>query len=87
MVVSKNIYYRFESEINNGTLYIFDIIKQKIIKSNYFSYLIISNIDKNKSYSEIIAIISEVFKDYSKNEIEGLLNQGIEYLKKYEVLE
>ncbi|HAT4341019.1 TPA: hypothetical protein I9094_003347, partial [Clostridium perfringens] len=55
--------------------------------SNYFSYLIISNIDKNKSYSEITAIISENFKDYSKNEIEGLLNQGIEYLKKYEVLE
>ncbi|EGT5620491.1 hypothetical protein BUL45_15690, partial [Clostridium perfringens] len=82
MVVSKNIYYRFESEINNGTLYIFDIIKQKIIKSNYFSYLIISNIDKNKSYSEITAIISENFKDYSKNEIKGLLNQGIEYLKK-----
>lgn len=44
MNINKGILFRFEEKIGNGTLYIFDMNKQKIYKGGRKEYDLIQNI-------------------------------------------
>lgn len=87
MKVSKNIYYRFENDIEEGVLYIFNYSKQEIVKSNYFSYIILDLINNNKSKSEIVDFLKNIYEEYSENELKDFVDNIIEYFKQYEFIE
>ncbi|MCR6109026.1 hypothetical protein HXA35_01555 [Bacillus sp. A301a_S52] len=79
MVIPENIYYRYESNIDGGTAYIFDVISGDVLKTSKSVYGILKSIDKRESMDEII---SKYSADYSKEEIMGC----IEELKNLKIL-
>lgn len=81
MEINKNIYYRFEPQINGGTLYIYNYSNQSIIKSNYFAYAILKKIDENESYSEIVQHLKDTFKSYTEEELINFYKQVIKYFQ------
>lgn len=59
VVINSYIHYRFEPNIDNGTLYIYNSKNRKIVKSNYTAYKILKLIDDGNSYEELM----ELFRD------------------------
>lgn len=61
MKINPWIHYRFESQIEDGTLYIFNSETRQITKSNEVAYDILKLIDSGADYDKIVATISEIW--------------------------
>ncbi|WP_165974082.1 PqqD family peptide modification chaperone [Marinitoga lauensis] len=79
-IINKNIYYRYESEIDDGIIYIYNYESKEIIKSNYITYLILQAIDENKDEDEIIKKLKKEYNDYTWTEIKNYFDTIIKYL-------
>lgn len=54
MRVNPHIFYRYESQIDGGTTYIFNSNSYEILKTTELAYLIIKGIDEQKNINTIL---------------------------------
>ncbi|MBM7836499.1 hypothetical protein [Clostridium sardiniense] len=80
MIINKNIFFRFEELIDNGTLYIYNYQTEEIIKSNELTYHILIFIEKNFKYADIIQNLNLIYEDVPIFELRTSVNQILDYL-------
>jgi histidyl-tRNA synthetase len=86
MIINHDIYYRYEREINNGTLYIYNMKTQKIVKSNYITYRILQLLEEDKNGKEVIDDICKEYENYTKEEVMSYVEQIVSYLHDFMVI-
>lgn len=86
MQISNSVYYRFEPEINGGTLYIYNRETKKIIKSQKIVYEVLRNVEKCKSREELLDVLQNMYSTYSYTEIESVVEKIITNLKELEII-
>lgn len=77
MVINKNILFRYESKIDEGKLFIFDIENYKVYKGSYAEYLILSAIRKGKDTESIKMTLRDVYRksEISSEQIEKFISK------------
>lgn len=83
MVISNNILFRYESKIDGGKLFIFDIEKYKVFNGGIVEYKILKYIQN--SY-DIEKIVDEIQKEFHINNCKIKVDNFINYLKKNKYL-
>ncbi|XCP83851.1 hypothetical protein ABXS75_12310 [Roseburia hominis] len=86
MNISRNIYYRFEENIDNGTLYIYIYDEEVVIKSKEFTYRVLKGIDQGSSIEKIEESLELWYESYSKKQIKELIGQVIEFLESHNII-
>ncbi|SHH25203.1 Coenzyme PQQ synthesis protein D (PqqD) [Caloranaerobacter azorensis DSM 13643] len=75
MKIAPNIIFRYESKIDGGTLFLFDLKNYKTFRGSIVEYKILKYIQDNKDKEEIINRIENEFG------IEDCKNKIISFLK------
>ncbi len=78
--LNKNMYYRFENNIDNGTFIIFDIENELVHGMTVNFKILVESINNNLSESEMITIFKYKYSELSKVEIEQSLKIMIKKL-------
>jgi len=66
---SRKFIYRFEPEIDGGTLFIYNFDKRNVLKSNIIGYKIIKSLEGDMRVNEIIKNITKDFPGVEKEVI------------------
>ena len=85
MQLSKNVFVRYEPEMNSGTVYVFNKKEEKVFKSQGIVYEVLKNIEGNE-VDQICKIIHRHYSDYTFVEIEKTVLEIIEDMKKRGVI-
>ena len=86
MRLSKKVFIRFEPEMNEGTVYIFNRQTEKIYKSQKIVYDVLKNIDE-RELGEIVQRVNNEYPEYSQEKIKKVVFEIIEKLKIMKVIE
>lgn len=86
MRLSKKVFIRFEPEMNEGTVYIFNRQTEKIYKSEKIVYDVLKNIDE-RELGEIVQRVNNEYPEYSQEKIKKVVFEIIEKLKIMKVIE
>lgn len=79
MKIKENVLYRYESKIDGGTLFIFDLQNYKRYKGKKIEYLVLKYIDEGLSIETIIEKISKEFSiDSVDYQISTLIDKYID---------
>lgn len=79
MRIKTNILYRYESQIEGGTLFIFDLNNYKRYKGKKIEYIILEYISQGLSLEEIVTQISNTFSFNDINrQVSNLITKYIE---------
>lgn len=82
-MISKNIFFRYEENLNGGTLLIFDLKDKKIYKGNKAEYQLLLLFEKGYSFKQISEKLDKITSDLKKKKINDfynfLIKKGIVY--------
>lgn len=78
MKFSNKILYRYESQIDGGKLFLFDLENYKMFHGTIVEYQILKGIDRNSSVSSIAEAIQE---QYGINDCENKVVSFVNFLK------
>lgn len=84
--LNNNMYYRFESNIDNGTFIVFDIENERVHEMPVDYKILVDSINNNLSDNEIIDIFKNKYGELSKFEIEHSVNIMIKNLLQLDFL-
>lgn len=86
MKIKSDIYYRFEEEVGEGTVYIYDYSKEIVVKSNQLTYEVLVQIDEGKDIEGIKEVLLSKYDEYSKENVTRVFNKIIEFLLKSDII-
>lgn len=78
--LNKNILRRFEHNINDGVLFLFDVETEKLWIGNSSTNDLVKLIDGEKTLKEIYSKLQSVFEDFSYNELKESFDEIIDEL-------
>ena len=82
MKIADNIYYRYEKNIDNGILYIYNFDTELLIKSKNFTYQILRLIESKEDYEmqTLIIDLQKMYPNIIEEELEQLITTTITFL-------
>lgn len=84
MKIKNNILYRYESKMDNGVLFIFDIEKYKVYKGSILEYYLLSLVHQGLNQDDIIDKFSSDLRiNADKDQISSLFD----FMLKNEIVE
>lgn len=69
MYFRKDIFIRFEPNIDNGTLFVFNKETGAIFEGDWTAYFVLTLIDGKKRFSQLLELIAEEFNEDIKDDI------------------